>query len=115
MATSAATTNKIPLDADRALALVAKHRPEFHALGVRVLGLFGSFVRGEQREDSDLDFVVEYAPGALTFRSYMQTKELLEALFQRQVDLAIQSDLKPRLQARIQAEARYVTGLSPVS
>ncbi|SRR5579875_2693503 len=115
MAISATPTAKQPLDAQQALALVAEHRTEFEALGVRVLGLFGSFVRGEQRDDSDLDFVVEYAPGMLTFRSYMQAKDLLEALFQRRVDLALRSDLKPRLQATVQAEACYAEGLSPVS
>ncbi|HLY30977.1 MAG TPA: nucleotidyltransferase domain-containing protein, partial [Ktedonobacterales bacterium] len=97
------------------LALVSAHRMDFYALGVRVLELFGSFVRDEQRGDSDLDFVAEFAPSTLTFRSYMQAKERLESLFHRPVDLALRSDLKPRLWMNIQNEVRYVPGLSPLS
>ena len=41
-------------DKERLLALVADNRPRLQALGVKRLGLFGSFVRGEQRAESDV-------------------------------------------------------------
>ena len=42
------------------LALIQEHRDALGAFGVRRLGLFGSFVRGEQRVESDIDFLVEF-------------------------------------------------------
>ncbi|MBC7261933.1 MAG: nucleotidyltransferase, partial [Chloroflexi bacterium] len=39
---------------ERILSLLQKHSEQMKALGVRKLGLFGSFVRGEQNEISDI-------------------------------------------------------------
>ena len=49
------------------LAILHEHRAQLRSLGVRQLGLFGSFVRGEQRVDSDIDFLVEFEPDRKTF------------------------------------------------
>jgi predicted nucleotidyltransferase len=48
--------------------------------GVAQIGLFGSFVRREQRVTSDVDFIVEFQPGMKTFRNYMGLKFALERL-----------------------------------
>lgn len=50
-------------DKKQVLAVIKDHRPRLRALGVNRLGLFGSFVRGEQSPDSDIDFLVEFIPG----------------------------------------------------
>ena len=50
-----------------------KNRDAMRAYGVRRLGLFGSFVRGEQKEASDLDFVVEFE--RKSFDAYMDLKQ----------------------------------------
>ena len=55
------------------------HQTEIRRFGVRRLGLFGSFARGEQKISSDLDFVVELVPK--TFDAYMGLKNFLEELF----------------------------------
>lgn len=44
----------------------ASHQALLHALGGRRIGLFGSLVRGDARETSDLDFLVEFEPGGKT-------------------------------------------------
>jgi len=75
--------------------------------GVKSLGVFGSFVREEATEHSDLDILVEFE-GAPTFRNYMGLKFFLEDLFERRVDLVIQADLKPRIRERILGEVVYV-------
>jgi predicted nucleotidyltransferase len=85
------------------------HRAEFRRLGVRRLGLFGSSVRNEARESSDLDFLVDLE--RKTFDTYMDVKELLELLFQRPVDLVMTDALKPRLRSRILQETIYAEGL----
>ena len=44
----------------------------FAALGVERIGLFGSFVRGQQRPESDIDLLVKFEPGKKTFDFFME-------------------------------------------
>jgi predicted nucleotidyltransferase len=60
-------------------------------------------LRGEATDASDIDFLVEFDDK--TFDNYLDTKELLETLFGRKVDLVIKSNIKPRLRDRILSEA----------
>jgi hypothetical protein len=46
-------------------------RPQLVRLGVRAIGLFGSFVRNEQTPSSDVDILVEFSPGKHTFDNFM--------------------------------------------
>lgn len=96
---------------DEILQTLTQHQASIRALGARRLGLFGSQARGEASEESDLDFLVEFEPGAKTFDNYMGLKELLEDLFGRSVDLVISEVLKPRLREGILREAVYAPGL----
>jgi predicted nucleotidyltransferase len=91
------------------LAAIRAHRVELRRLGVRRLGLFGSAVRGEATETSDLDFLVEF--DHKTFDSYMEVKELLARLFGRRIDLVIAEAVKPHLRERILGETVYAEGL----
>lgn len=63
---------------------------------VQELSLFGSAVRGEMGPDSDLDFLVEFEPGAriglIKFESFVDELELLSG---RRIDLVTKSGLKP--------------------
>jgi predicted nucleotidyltransferase len=97
------------LRTDEVLGILGAHGPELRRLGATRLGLFGSTVRGDAREDSDLDFLVEL--DRKTFDSYMDLKVFLEDLFHRPIDLVLSDALKPRLRASILSEVRYVPGL----
>ena len=85
-----------------------RYRDQLHGFGVRRLGLFGSAVRDEMSDTSDLDFLVEFEHK--TFDAYMETKELLESAFGRHVDLVLPDALKPRLKPGIMAEVEYAPG-----
>lgn len=78
------------------------------AFGVRRLGVFGSFVRDEQRPDSDVDVLVEFQPGRKSFDSFMGLAELLEELLQRRVELVTTEALSPYLGPRILADVEDV-------
>jgi predicted nucleotidyltransferase len=78
------------------------------ALGVRRLGLFGSFVRGEQRPESDVDLLVEFEPGRKTFDNFMALSFLLEELLQRRVELVTTESLSPYLRPHILDEVEDV-------
>jgi hypothetical protein len=96
--------------ATQILQALTRHGRSIRAFGVRRLGLFGSQARGESTETSDLDFLVEFEPGAKTFDNYMDLKAFLEDLFGRPVDLVISEVIKPRLREAILRETIYAPG-----
>jgi len=59
--------------------------------------LFGSYLKGEAKESSDIDVLVEFEKGKKTFDNYMELKFFLEDLFKRKVDPVIDESVKPEL------------------
>jgi len=96
-------------ETDEILKKLEAHRRAIKAYGVRSLGLFGSYARGEQKRGSDLDFVVEFE--RKSFDAYMDLKAYLENLFERRVELVISDSIKPRLRETILQEAVHAQGL----
>ncbi len=84
-------------------------RGELTAYGVKRLGIFGSFVRDEQRADSDLDILVEYLPGKKTFRNYMNLAFLLEDTFHRKIDLITPEAMSKYIYPYVKEEVEYVS------
>jgi uncharacterized protein len=72
--------------------------------GVESLSLFGSFVRGESRPDSDVDILVTFRdiPGLLRF---IELENHLGDLLEKKVDLVLKDALKPAIGRRVLAEA----------
>ena len=76
---------------------------------VRELALFGSAVRGRQREDSDLDFLVEFEPQArIEFLVLSSLSRELSELMHRSVDLVPKAGLKKTIREQVLAEAKVV-------
>jgi predicted nucleotidyltransferase len=69
------------------LRRIQRHREEIRALGVEGLGLFGSFVRGEQGPQSDVDLLVRFRPQEKSFDNFMGLAFLLEDILERRVEL----------------------------
>ena len=84
--------------------LLRQHLPELRQkYNVKSLGVFGSFVRGEQQDDSDLDVLVEFFdPPSLV--KFVQLEEQLHQLAGIQVDLVMASALKPNIGKHIMQE-----------
>ncbi len=101
------------LTPERILDVLRDHQAHLQTLGVRSLGLFGSFRRGTPHAASDLDFLLDLQYPS--FSNYMAVKCLLEDLFGRPVDLALAESLKPRVRERILSEVLYAEGFSPLS
>jgi len=78
---------------DDILVVVRENKDRIRNLGVRRLGLFGSFVRGDHRPGSDIDLLVEFEPGRKTFETFMDLSFLLEELLQRKVELVTPESL----------------------
>lgn len=69
---------------------------------------FGSVARGQARPDSDVDILVQFTPGAKTFRRFLALNELLEDILGRRVELVTTEALSLFLGPRILAEAKDV-------
>jgi predicted nucleotidyltransferase len=92
--------------ADSVIEQIARIREELRQrYTVTRIGVFGSFARGEEEPDSDLDVIVELAQP--TFDHYMDLKFRLEEVLQRPVDLVMVETLKPRLRPIIEQEVVY--------
>lgn len=99
------------LTKDEILKRIEEKGEEIKKYGVRMLGLFGSYVRAESKKESDIDILVEFEDGKITFDNYMGLKFFLEELCGRKVDLVIADDIKPRLKPSIMSEVVYAEGL----
>ncbi len=74
---------------------------------VKEMGIFGSVVRGEQTEKSDIDILFDFNRG-MTFFKLVRLKEMLSNLFNKNVDIAIKTSLKPKIGKKILSEVVYI-------
>ncbi len=74
---------------------------------VKDIGLFGSYVRDEQKKESDVDVLVEFEKGHKTFNNYMDLKFFLEDIFGLKVDLVIKDAVRTELKEYILTEVVY--------
>jgi len=75
--------------------------------GVKRIGVFGSYVRNEQKKKSDLDILVEFSitPGMFKF---IELEDHLTNKLGIKVDLVMKSALKPFIGQQILKEVLYV-------
>jgi predicted nucleotidyltransferase len=78
--------------------------------GVKRIGIFGSFARGEQTRKSDVDVIVEFIPGRETFKNFMHLVAFLEALFNRKIDLLTEPSLSDLLRPYIEKDVIWIEG-----
>ena len=96
------------LTSKKIISTIENHRSDLDQFEVKRIGLFGSYLKGESKKGSDIDFLVEFRKQR--FDNYMGLKFFLEDLFGKKVDLVIESTLKPAL-SYIKKEAVYAKGI----
>lgn len=76
---------------------------------VKELSLFGSRARGDNRTDSDVDFLVDFQPHAkVDLFDFVSLKLELEKLLGFSVDLVEREALKPRIRNTVLSQARSI-------
>ncbi len=95
---------------DEATAILREHKAEVvRKYRVTEIGIFGSFVRGEQKRRSDVDILVEFdqrnIPGLLTL---IEMEGYLEKLLRKKVDLVRKGGIRPELRKNILKEVVYI-------
>jgi predicted nucleotidyltransferase len=91
-----------------AISILKEHETELRQLGVKHLYLFGSTLRGEAREDSDVDLFFDYEKGKLGLYELMDVKEQASRILGRKADIMTRDSLHKVLRARIETSALQV-------
>lgn len=74
---------------------------------VSELGIFGSYVRGEQKKQSDIDILVDFKEPIGLFK-FMDLEEYLHGVLGLKIDLVSKKALKPRIGRRILKEVVFI-------
>ncbi len=81
---------------------------QLRALGVARIGLFGSFIQGKQRPDSDVDLLVAFEPDRQSSVSMSELSSFLNSLLQRRIELVTLESVSPYLARKILDEVEYI-------
>lgn len=88
--------------------ILKENKDKISNCGIKRIGLFGSYVRGEQKKESDLDFLVEFDKGKKTYRNFIEINQLMKQLFNKKIDIVTKESLSPYIGPYIKKEVEYV-------
>lgn len=80
--------------------------------GVKKIGLFGSAVREDMEEGSDVDILVEFEVGSENFSNLMNLYFYLKDLLAKKIDLVTRESISPYLAPYILKEVEYIEASS---
>ncbi|RZN65248.1 MAG: nucleotidyltransferase [Candidatus Methanoliparum thermophilum] len=100
--------NKRPKNANEIINILRLHiRDLEERFRVKEIGVFGSYVRDEQKRGSDIDILVEFKEGYKTFDNYMELKFYLEEILKSEIDLVLKTAIREELKQSILSEVNY--------
>jgi len=90
--------------------ILKEHKEEVsRKYNVSEIGIFGSFVRGEQKKRSDLDILVEFDEENIpSLLKLIEMERYLQRLLRKKVDLVMKSSIRPELKDIILKEVVYI-------
>lgn len=87
---------------------LAQHKPELKSgFKVKEIGIFGSYVRGEQKNNSDLDILIEFED-SISLLKFIELENYLSEFLGVKVDLVMKGALKPRIGKHILEEVAII-------
>ncbi len=95
------------LDKEEIFKLLKQNKEKLKNRDVKKIGLFGSVLRGEHTNESDIDFIVEFEEGKKNYDNFIELVFLLEGLLQRKIDLLTIEALNPYMKPKILKEAYF--------
>ncbi len=97
------------MNCQRIIELAKEHEGEIRRRGVTRLALFGSMARGDARDDSDVDVVVEIEPGRkFSVIDHASLRVSLCDIFQRETDVVVGRALRPGFRDTVARESIQV-------
>jgi len=90
------------------ISLIQESKTKLGSLGVKSIGLFGSFVRGESSSQSDIDILIEFDSDGMTYDNFIDTCFFLEELLSHKVEVVTADSISPYIKPYIMKEVEYV-------
>lgn len=90
------------------LKVLADNKLKINQLGIKRIGLFGSYVREEQTKDSDVDLLVEFEKGKKNYRNLLKIYDFIESLLKKKIDIVTIESLSKHIGPYIKKEVEYV-------
>lgn len=91
------------------ITILKSNKLKLSKLGIRDVGLFGSYLRNEQSNESDIDLLIDFEPEKENFDNYMAVYDLFEKLFKNEkIEVVTKNGLSPYLGPKILNEVQYV-------
>ena len=91
------------------LTTIRENKKELLRFGILKVGLFGSYVRGDESEKSDIDLLIDFDPDHENFDNYMAVCDILEQLFRNEkLEIVTKNGLSPYIGPKILKEVQYV-------
>ncbi len=88
---------------------LTQRKSDIQQFGVQKIGLFGSYVRNEQKENSDIDILIEFEKDKTTFDNFMSVCFYLDDLFTgKKVEVVTTGGLSKYIGPFILKEVEYV-------
>ena len=88
--------------------ILLKYKPYLEKeYGVKSIGVFGSYIKGKESKNSDVDVLVDFNK-SLGLLKFMKLEYYLEDLLNKDVDLVMKTALKQRIGNRILTEVEYL-------
>jgi len=94
--------------ADTLETLAAKTRPVFKKYGFRKVGIFGSRSRGDNRSDSDADFLFSDQGHPLSYSQKQEAEEELKNILGVEVDLVPDTGVVARMRPNIKRDLKII-------
>lgn len=91
------------------LNTLKSNQSKFTDLGIRSVGLFGSYLRNDQSSESDIDLLVDFDSDKENFDNLMAVYDLLERIFKNEkIEVVTKNGLSPYIAPNILEEVQYV-------
>ncbi len=91
------------------LESLKEKKTDWAKLGIRNIGLFGSYIRNKQTPESDIDLLLDFEPDRETFDNLMEVCDLLQELFKgEKIEVLTVNGLSKYIGPAILNEVQYV-------
>ena len=95
------------MNGEEIITFLKTNKNELENFGISKIGLFGSYSKNKESQNSDIDILVEFKKGRKTFDNYMDLKFYLEDTLRKKVDLVMDQNIKEELKSEILRSVRY--------
>lgn len=90
------------------LSEIRQLKKELQNHGIVRIGLFGSYVREEQSDKSDIDILIEFEPEKENFDNFMSVYDIIENVFRNEkIEIVTKNGLSPYIGPKILREVIY--------